>query len=177
MKKLLAFALAICMLFSLTGCSFITDLSDSVNNIIPDEKTFEFEGVSIKLNTDFLRMEFVDEDYDFIVGDGDVTVMGQKVPLNELELEFGDIDAKRYAELCLESLAVNYECTELSEHKNIPYFEYVTGYEDDEKQINLTVFYETSDAFLIMVFAFSANDAEKLRPISLSYAETVSCVG
>lgn len=170
MKKLLAFALTICMLFSLTGCNLVADLSDSVNNTTPTEKTFDFDGLSIDLNTDFLRMEFIDDSFDFIVGDGDVTVMGIKVPFEGED--YSNITALDYAELFRDALTENAP-TEVTSVSDIPQFEYATAQDDGAEQTNMVTVFKAEDCFWVVQFAFLSGDANDLRPLAQSYAETI----
>ena len=68
MKKFITVILAVCFILSLSGCSFLKDVSDMAQNEIPQAKTFKADGLSIDLTTDFLNMDFVDKDYNFIIG-------------------------------------------------------------------------------------------------------------
>lgn len=79
MRKFLSVLMVICLMFSLCGCAFLRDVADSTVNNDEKVKVFDFEGLSIELTTDFLRMDFISEDYDVIVGDGEITVMGIKM--------------------------------------------------------------------------------------------------
>ena len=58
MKKILAVILTFaCLAISLSGCTFLKDATDLVLNDEAKAKTFEFDGISIELTTDFLRMD------------------------------------------------------------------------------------------------------------------------
>ena len=76
MKKVLALFMVICFMTTLCGCTFLKDVSDLSGKEEP--KTFQFDGVSIELTTEFLRMDFISKDYDFVVGTDDLTVMGER---------------------------------------------------------------------------------------------------
>ena len=96
MKKFFAVLMVVLLTFSLCGCDFLKDVSDMAQNKVAQAKTFEFDGLSIDLTTDFMRMNFVDEDYDFIVGTVGITIMGAKWLNSETEL--GDFTVTEFAE-------------------------------------------------------------------------------
>lgn len=77
MKKVLSVLMVLCLVVSLAGCDFLKDVADSAK--VEEPKTFEFDGISIELTTNFLRMEFISDEYDFIVGDEILSVFGIKV--------------------------------------------------------------------------------------------------
>ena len=183
MKKIIAVILVVCMAASLCACNstsnlkdLTSDLKDSVQNLKPEAKTFEFDGASIDLNTDFLRMEFLEENFEFVVGDGDITVMGFYLSAEEFGVENADenFSVTTLAAFYRGATAANGSPSELSEHSGIPYFEY-TETADGEEQTNLFTFYKTSEDFLVIIFAFDSASAETLRHTALGYAETVKC--
>lgn len=183
MKKIIAVILVVCMAASLCACNstsnlkgLTSDLKDSVQNLTPEAKTFEFDGVSIDLNTEFISMDFLAEDFAFVVGDGDITVMGFYLSSEEFGSENteNDFDVKTIAAFYRGATAANGSPTELSEHNGIPYFEY-NDTADGVEQTNLFTFYKTSGDFLVIIFAFDSASAETLRPTALGYAETVKC--
>ena len=96
MKKILALILVACMAFSLCACDFAKDLADSTLNIKAQAKTFDFDGISIELTTDFVRMDFISDEYDFIVGTETLTLMGIKVENEGSALD--EIPVKDFAE-------------------------------------------------------------------------------
>lgn len=163
--------MVICLMFSLCGCAFLRDVADSTVNNDEKAKVFDFEGLSIELTTDFLRMDFISEDYDVIVGDGEITVMGIKM-LNE-ETQLGDLTVMEFAQNFRSQMEAN-NPTEITEIDGIPTMQYVSTEGDDVQKIAV-MYYKASDCFWILCFAVEADDfAENYNDIC-KYAKTVKC--
>ncbi len=170
MKKILAVLMALCLIFSLCGCDFLKDVSDKAANDVAKPKTFEMDGVSIELTTDFLQMDFVDEDYDFIIGDETLTIMGEKF-LNS-ETDFGDFSAQEFAEYH-RFLLENINPTIISDLEGIPTMKYTTT-KDDGKEITASLmYYKAKDCFWILTFATDSDKFLKLNKDINEYAKSV----
>ena len=128
MKKILAVILAlVCFMMCLSGCTFLKDVTDLVLNDEAKAKTFEFDGISIELTTDFLRMDSLKEDYDFAVGSETVSVLGLK--MLDSETEMGNASVKEFAEE-FHSLVEELGAEEITEIDGIPTFKYQSTEED-----------------------------------------------
>ena len=169
MKKIFAILLASCLLLSLCGCDFVKDVADSMEE--EQSKVFEFDGVSMELTNKFLRMDFVDEDYAFIVGNGTLTIMGTKVAMEGTDL--ADLDIGTYAERFRSLLEVD-NPTPISVEDGIPSLQYRVA-EDSVDQTCAVMFYKGTTHFWAICFVtdtdvFDANEADIWK-----YAKTVDC--
>ena len=171
MKKVLSVLGAVCLLFSLCGCNGFKDITDFALNDEAMAKTFEFDGISIELTTDFLRMDSLKEDYDFAVGTKTLSVLGLKMP--DSETEFGDFTVKEYAEN-FHSLVEELEPDAVTEIEGIPTFKYRYIDEDGEMTLALT-FYRGSDCFWIIFFSADTDNFDGLYSDICKYAKTVKC--
>lgn len=171
MKKILSILMVVCLIFSLSACDFAGDVVDSTLNIKADPKTFEFDGLSIELTTDFLRMDFISEEYDFVVGSEDLTVMGIKWPHTETGL--GDLPviefAKNFRSLMLES-----NPTSVTEISGVPYMQYSADEGDGEQTIGVT-FYKNDDCFWVLCFGAPSENFDKEYDNICKYAKSVKC--
>ncbi len=171
MKKIISILIVACLMFSLCACDFLKDVADSAVNTNAEAKTFEFDGISIELTTDFLRMDFVSEDYDFIVGDETLTIMGIKMPheetgLSELPvLEF----AKNFRSLMLEN-----NPTSVTQIDSIPTMQYRST-ESGEEQTVAVMYYKTDDCFWVLCFTTLTEDFDDMYDNICKYAKTVKC--
>lgn len=171
MKKIISVLLAVCLLFLLCGCTFFKDINDFALNDEAVEKTFEFDGISIELTTDFLRMDSLKEDYDFVVGTKTLCVLGLKMPDSETEL--GDFTVKEYAEN-FHSLVEELGPDEVTEIDGIPTFKYRDTDEEGEMTLALT-FYRGSDCFWVIFFSAETENFDGLYSDICKYAKTVKC--
>ena len=167
MKKLLALFMAICLVFSLCSCTFLKDVSDSGG--IEKPKIFEFDGISIELTTDFLRMDFISEEYDFVIGNDGLTVMGMKVPFEDNT----DISVMDYAET-FHSAFSSYNPTKITQIEDIPTFQYVIRDKDDDLRAAVT-FYKGTDCFWVILFTEETDDFNEHYSDICKYAKSVKC--
>ena len=171
MKKILALILVACMAFSLCACDFAKDLADSTLNIKAQAKTFDFDGISIELTTDFVRMDFISDEYDFIVGTETLTLMGIKVDSEDTALN--DVSVKDYAE-SFRSLMLSSNPTEITLIDDIPTMQY-TASEDGDEQTIAVMFYKGSDCFYVLCFGASSDTFKEQYKDICKYAKTVKC--
>ena len=171
MKRILAFILAACMAFSLCACDFAKDVADSTLNIKAKAKTFEFDGISIELTTDFMRMDFISDEYDFIVGTETLTLMGIKVENEGSALD--EIPVKDFAEN-FRSLILSSNPTEITLIDDIPTMQY-TASEDGDEQTIAVMFYKGSDCFYVLCFGASSDTFKEQYKDICKYAKTVKC--
>lgn len=171
MKRILAFILVACMAFSLCACEFAKDVADSTLNIKAKAKTFEFDGISIELTTDFMRMDFISDEYDFIVGTETLTLMGIKVDNEGSALD--EIPVNDFAEN-FRSLMLSSNPTEITLIDDIPTMQY-TASEDGEEQTIAVMFYKGSDCFYVLCFGASSDNFKEQYNDICKYAKTVKC--
>ena len=169
MKKVASILLVLCLVVSLVGCNFLTDIADSTK--VEEPKTFEFDGISIELTTNFLRMEFVSDKYDFIVGDEILSVFGIKTETKGTDLE--DMSASEYAQN-FRSLMEYCEPTEITFIDDIPTMQYTEG-EAGEEQTCAVTFFKGEKYIWIVCFAAATEDFDDLYEDICSYAKTVKC--
>lgn len=162
--------MAFCLLFSLCSCDFAKDVADSAINEKAKAKTFELDGVSIKLTTDFLRMDFVSKDYDFVVGDEELTVMGLEMDFDESEVE--SLTVLEFAEF-FRSNMLDSDPTEVEEMSGIPVFEYRADSDDGEELTTAVMFYKGDDCFWAICFAAETDDFDELYDDICKYAKSV----
>ncbi|MBE6740206.1 MAG: hypothetical protein E7565_07800 [Ruminococcaceae bacterium] len=169
MKKVIAVLMCICFVFTLCGCTFLKDVADSAG--IEKPKVFEYEGVSIELTTDFFRMDdLLSEDYDFVIGDGDVTVMGVKAVLDDA----GQTTPDEFAEL-YRSVISQQNPTEVTELDGIPTFQFVMK-ENEEDDLKVAVmFYKGSGPIWVVTFATDVEDFNEHYEDICKFAKTVKC--
>lgn len=170
MKKIFAVLLAFCLLFTLVGCDFIKDVADSTK--IEESKVFDFDGISIELTTDFLRMDFVSEDYEFIVGNEDLTIMGIKIPNSETEMS--QLTVTEFAENFRSLLMQNNEVTEIAEMDEIPTMQYCEDSDEGEQTVAM-MYYKATDCFWIVCFAAFSDEFDDMYDDICKYAKTVKC--
>ena len=170
MKKFFAVILMLLLTVALCGCDFLKDVNDMAENPVAKPKTFEAEGISIELTTDFLQMGFVDEDYDFIIGDKTLTVMGEKWLNSETEL--GDFTVNEFAEyhrFLLEQI----NPTELSDLDGIPTMQYKTPADDGGNITAAVTYYKTEDCFWVVTFAADSEKFSKIYDDICKYAKSI----
>lgn len=170
MKKFITVILAVCFIFSLSGCSFLKDVSDMAQNEIPQAKTFKADGLSIDLTTDFLNMDFINKEYNFIIGNDDLTVMGEKWLNTETEL--GDFTVGEFAEyhrFLLEKI----NPTILNDMDGIPTMKYTTTADDGGEITAAVMYYKATDGFWIVTFAADTDKFLKLYDEICTYAKSV----
>ncbi len=172
MKKILAVFLTVtCLMLCLSGCSFFKDVKDLALNDEAMAKTFEFDGVSIELTTDFLRMDSLKEDYNFAVGSETMSILGLK--MLDSETEMGNVTIKEFAE-DFHSLMEEFSPEEITEIDGIPTFKYRNT--DDEVEMTLALtFYRGSDCFWIIFFSAESENFEGLYSDICKYAKTIKC--
>ncbi len=171
MKKVLVILVSLCLALSLCACNFVKDIADMAANDKATQKTFEFEGISIELTTDFLRMDFVSEDYEFVVGDENIALFGMKIDFEESDLS--NYSALEFAKYFRDLMSED-NPTEVAEVEGIPSMQYVST-EDGEEQTIILMFYKASDCFWILGFGVSSSDYEEFYPEIKGYAKTVKC--
>lgn len=170
MKKLFAILLTLSLMFAVCGCDFLKDAADLAANPIAQAKTFEVEGISIDLTTDFLQMDFVNEDYDFIIGDKTLTIMGEKFLNSETELgEFTVNEFAEYHRFLLEKI----NPTELSDLGGIPTMQYTTSSDDGGNITAAVMYYKAEDCFWVITFAADSEKFSKIYDDICEYAESV----
>lgn len=170
MKKIISVLICLCLIFSLCGCSFVKDITDSAVKG-KTAKRFDFDGVSIQLTNEFLRMDFISEDYEFVVGNEDITLMGMKTDFKDTAL--ADYSAKEFAGYFKELMADS-NPTEVKEDDGIPSIEYTTR-EGDDNMTCILKFYKGSSSFWILCFTVEADDYSEHYPEICKYAKTVKC--
>ena len=169
MKKLLAAVIVFCLAFSVIGCNFVKDISDSAGKV--KAKTFEFDGISIELTTDFLRMDFLVEDYDFVVGNEDMAIMGTKILKDESG--FDDYSLTEYAEYVYGEME-DLDPTGLTDVDGIPTVQY-KSVEDGEEQTVVMMFYEGTGCFWVLYFGGDTNEVDAHYNDICTYAKSVKC--
>ena len=170
MRKIFATLMAVYLIFSLCGCDFLKDVSDKAANDVAKPKTFEMDGVSIELTTDFLQMDFVDEDYDFIIGDETLTIMGEKWLNSDTEL--GDFTVQEFAEYH-RFLLEKVNPTILNDMDGIPTMKYTTSKNKDEDITAAVMYYKADDCFWIITFACNSDEFLKIYNDICEYAKSV----
>lgn len=171
MKKAFSFGLIILICFSFCGCGFLGDVADMANNDEAVAKVFDLDGISIELTSDFLRMDFVNEDFDFIVGTEYLTVMGIKVDDDGSGII--DYSVLEFAEQ-FRSLLESDEPSEITVTDGIPTFQY-RSVSDDVDQTNAVMFYKGSDCFWTVSFITNTDVFDGTYDEILKYAKTVKC--
>ena len=171
MKKVLAILMSFCLALSLCACNFVKDIADMAASDKAVKKTFEFEGISMELTTDFLRMDFVSEDYEFVVGDENIAIFGMKIDFEESDLS--NYSALEFAKYFRDLMSED-NPTEVAEVEGIPSMQYAST-EDGEEQTIILMFYKASDCFWILGFGVSFSDYEEFYPEIKGYAKTVKC--
>ncbi len=168
MKKVIALFTVICLMTTLCGCALLKDIVDSTGREKP--KTFEFDGVSIELTNQFFRMDFLSEDYDFVVGTDDITVMGVKAVVEDNE----EIPVIDYADFYRTAIAYK-NPTEITEIDDVPTFQCVMDDEDGEDTRVAVMFYKGTDCFWVIFFAADTDDFSENYNDICKYAKTVKC--
>ena len=174
MKKILAVMLSVCMLFCLCACDFAKDIADLAANDTPKDKTFDLDGISIELNTNFLRMDFLDkEEYDFIVGDENISIFGVKAPFEDTGLE--NCTVLEYTDLFYQQMTSLDIDAEIIEDNGIKMVKYTDIDGDGEESNYVVAFYKAQDYFWVITFAVDAKDYEQLYPDICKYVKSVKC--
>ena len=168
MKKLLLLGLALVLCLSLCSCDFLQDVVDRTANEEAESKVFEFDGLSIELTTDFLRMEITGTDYDFIVSDGTVTVMGMKMENAALN----DLTATEFAEFFC-TLMEESNPTPVTHVDGIPTAQYV-GTDDGEQLTIAMMFYKGADCFWLVCFGAESEIFSDVYAAICHYATSVT---
>ena len=171
MKKIFSVVIVLVLCLSLCGCAFMRDIADSSMNIKEKAKTFQFDGLSIELTTDFLQMDFISEDYDFIVGNEDLTVMGIKMPNGETDI--GDYTVDEFAEH-FRNMMIDSNPTEIIKIDGIPSMQYTSNDGDDTQTVGV-MYYKGSDCFWILCFATESDDFVENYNDICKYAKSVKC--
>lgn len=171
MKRIISVLLVLVLCVGLfCGCDTLTDVLDSTE--AEKAKTFEFEGLSIELTTDFLRMNFVAEEFDFVVGNEEIAVMGLKVPADDMDLS--DVTALDYAKT-VHSGMEEQNPTEVTELGGIPTFQYEALSDEDELQRFAVMFYKGNNCFWVVMFGAETDDFAENYDEICKYAKTVKC--
>ena len=168
MKKIISIIACTAMLFSLSSCAFVRDLLVMNAFVVARDREFSYEDLSVTLTTDFMTMDFISEDYLFIWGDGDVTVMGTEALLEEDVI--GAVSAADYAEIFADNLGITEEDA-IGELDGIPTIRYDVF--NDEPYTYLVCIYESSDGFWVVVFGSEAEVYEEHYEEICKYAKSV----
>ena len=171
MKKLLLLCLMLVLCLSLCSCEFLQDVLDSTAHEEAENKVFEFDGLSIELTTAFLRMVIAGTNYDFIVGDGTVTVMGMKLENDALS----DLTATEFAEFFC-TLMEESTPTPVTHVNEIPTAQYVGTDDDGEQQTIAMMFYKATDCFWLVCFGAESDSFDDVYGEICHYATSVTCV-
>ena len=169
MKKLLLLCLMLVLCLSLCSCDFLQDVVDRTANEEAESKVFEFDGLSIELTTDFLRMEITGTDYDFIVSDGTVTVMGMKMENAALN----DLTATEFAEYFC-SLIAESAPTDVTHVNDIPTAQYVGTDDEGDRQTIAMMFYKGADCFWLVCFGAESEIFSDVYAAICHYATSVT---
>lgn len=170
MKKFLAIVLVVVLSLSLCGCDLLKDIVDSTKS--EKAKTFDFEGISIELTTSYLRMEFISEEYDFIVGNETVSVFGIKIPFNENGLEA--LSVSEYAQNFHDAMQ-DENPTDVTLIDSIPSLQYTSVNEDGEEQTAAVMFYKGTDCFWVICFVTESEDFSDSYEDICKFAKSVKC--
>ena len=169
MKRIIGIVICVAMIFSLSSCAFFEDILTRSVNIVEKEKVFTFEDISITLTTDFMTMDFISEDYSFIWGDGDVTVMGMEAFVGKEYME--NITAEDYA-VVFEDELEGTESDDIGDLNGIPTIKYEAE-SDGELYRYLVCIYETADGFWVVMFGSEEDIYEKQYENICTYAKSV----
>lgn len=170
MKKFLAIIMVVVLSLSFCGCDFLKDVVDSTKG--EKAKTFDFEGISMELTTTYLRMEFISEQYDFIVGNETVSIFGMKVPCSEDELNA--LSVSEYAQNFHDAMEQD-NPTEVTLIDGIPSLQYTAVNEDDEEQTTAVMFYKGKDCFWVICFVTLSQEFEDNYDDICKFAKSVKC--
>lgn len=171
MRKISAVLLVFCLMLSLCACDFLKDVTDMALNETEKPKTFDLDGVTIELTTNFIRMDELDDGYDFIVGDPEISILGTKVPFDEYDI--GECSVMDYAQSYYDILEVA-EKTEISEIDGIPTMNCVFEGDDGDSSTAI-MFYKGEDAFWVIMFSSDSEIFDGLYEEICGYAKTVKC--
>ncbi len=167
MKKILSMLLTFCLLLSLCGCTFLSDVAEMGEKEEP--KTFEFDDVSIELTTKYLRMDFISEDYEFVVGNTELSIFGTKVEHDETDLQ--KLTVLEFAEY-FRGLMLSNNPTEISEIDGIPTMQYIAT-EDSKEYTNVVKFYKSDDSFWMISFVILSEKYDDMSDDIRKFAKTV----
>ncbi|MBQ7045847.1 MAG: hypothetical protein IJN65_05075 [Clostridia bacterium] len=168
MKKVLSVLLVFCLMLSLCGCAFLRDVADMDKREEP--KIFEFDDVSMELTTKYLRMDFVSEDYEFIVGNQELTIMGSKVEFDDTDLQ--ELTVSEFAEH-FRSLMLDDNPTEIYQIDGIPTMQYTATGDDSKEQTATVKYYKSDESFWIICFVTFSEDYEDLSGDIEKFAKSV----
>lgn len=171
-SRILCFILSAVLCISLCACDFARDVADMAMNEEAKAKTFDLNGVTMELTTDFLQMDFMGEGYDFVVGNGTITVMGLKVTGGESG--FGDMTVLEFAEIFRATLEGE-EPSPITELDGIPTMQYSAAADTDQPQTVAVMYYEAADGFWVICFATLTKDFESSYADICKYAKSVQC--
>ena len=171
MKKIISILLCMVMVLSLCACDFAKDIIDLTVNDTAVAKTFECGSLSLELNSDFLTMDFVDDNYEFIWGTEDVTIMGLMTEFEQDVLD--NMTALDYATLFREQIS-DFNPSEISNLDGIPIMEYTNAGDDGDVTFLLT-FYEATDGIWLVMFGADADVYSEHYTSFCEYAKTVRC--
>lgn len=172
MKKVISVLLCAVLMLSLCSCQFVQDLADMTQNGTPVAKTFEKDGFSIELDSSFLTMDFISEEYAFIWGNAHTTVMG-------LFVEYGDIlpegtAVETYAKAFRETLE-GVTPSELRTEGGVFMLDYEGDAEDGGVMSILTSFHQAEDGIWIVMYSVPSDEYEERYETLCGYAKSVKC--
>ncbi len=166
MKKLICICLVLILSMSLCACDAaeeILELSGKLN-----AKTFTVDGLSIDLTRDFIRLDFLAEDFDFAIGSEDITILGTNMG------DAGDMSAWDFAVALREGMS-NETVTEVADLEGIPTMLYTVIDDDGEEMTFMYAIYEASEGLWLLQFGFETDDYNELYPLVKQYALSVTC--
>lgn len=170
MKKLV-FA-TVCLFFgiALCSCTLIQNLAVAMNEKETEPKTFGCEGLTVELTDEFMTMDFISEDYDLILGDGDVTVLAKHVDLEGDILD--SVTPYSYALTFKDELETGTVSDVMTTQDGLSYLEHAV--EDDEGVINYVyTFYKDGTGIWFVAFGMDDEVYDECFERCLYYAATV----
>ena len=171
MKRILSILLAALLCISFCACGAMENALEAID-VPATPKTFTVENLTIDLNDDFFRMDAIAPEYDFCIGSEHISILGLRVDFAEYELD--GIDLWEYAE-AYHSVTEQSTLTELKDLNGIPTMQYEASDDDDSAKTVFIAFYEASDCFWVLNFAFDADEYSTLYPLAEQYALSVKC--
>lgn len=173
MKRLISILICVAMMFSLCACDLVDDIADMTENVQAVPKTFEYNDFTIELTSDFLTMDFVDDEYDFIWGTTQITIMGLLAEMEPDVLE--NITAFDYATAYREEIKkANIEPSKIEDLDGIPVMKYTTDSAMGELSV-MTAFYKGSQGVWVVLYNVRTDIYDENYKAICQYAKSVKC--
>lgn len=169
MKRIISILVCVAILASLSSCAFVKDLMTRSVNLLEREKEFVFEDLSITLTTSFMTLDFINDEFSFIWGDGNVTVMGIEVDVGEEMIK--EVSTEDYAAVYASELEGVSE-DDIGDLNGIPTILYSVD-NGDGVFTYLICFYETSDSFWVVMLGSEEDIYEEEYDNICKYAASV----